>query len=1138
MVDPSTQEHATGSSSDGPLWEAQIGKKSTAEASTQTNEDVIVNDRLNDSLSSPITLVTSHTDHGSAVDSEDSESQEEAGCEGGLLEQQDEEEQMQEENTGETAEEVQDTEDIGSTATVDEALSNELAAHQRTRKELAQLQEQITTKDTQIQTANDDYLSLLRQSNESHQQLEEGRDDLLEELEEANSRISELQDSNGDNVRRLEFQVEYLTNAAQRMWDKIADQHNIIRVGCNDLSFYIRLGTKLHARLNRVDRIMKSSRWTPSSVRAELGSANRLMRLAEKWFPIAVAAKKHSTYIQLAIEGPPADILESIRTESVSGREGGMVDTNVAQLMSNTLDVQEGQSDDSGKLVDVEAGRPALNTFHFSNVRDAAPHTAPTNTSEGTSMDSGFTFSTGSPDREIKNTAKKPVFKFGGTPAQDPRPKAKCKAKEPAPLFAAIPAQETLEDVPSRITASAQIFTFPQQTAPPNVQAANHNSKAKAEWVDVEEQAEGPTKKSRTTSIREAATSVVDFTSSSSDTKEENANKKTKKASIYDTATSINLSTPSSGTDETVTVFDAAATVNLSPLSSGNNMALGASIEQDHKRTPETPKKIYKPIFNFSETAAKGEEPAPRTASPPMLGVGTSTQFAFSPSGIMPNFGGFNSNPAGTSNALSDPNPVVTGGEDKQNQESTKEASAPASTTEENSDSVREIEDGYGAPAKESAKVEHVETGPTSAIDSAVKNQGEAVSSEPNQVSLSTAQTQLPDLSAISGSSQPVQSQGELQEVTGTSSAEASRTSSTAPSTSAGGVEGEASGVLGKLGFNVAALTRIVSSVPPAVPETLGVVDTLNGLNSRGAKPVSQTRDSKDERDISQGSGRAAAEVVACREIEGRERAEPATDPVPWRDPEWAAALPPLEDPEPEWSAELSPLATPLTTATTTRRRPTSSQAAMSSLEAVEEGFRYIMAGIESLHIGPAAPPVIYVEFDPDKHFLSGDWVARRHTIREVICGDEKPVEQRRAGRAVVRGHESQVPSQPEIGKEKISTTPVGEAQEAMASCEHERSVDLKAVVESEPKETDSATTSNARLETQTALQERPQMRPQMAAQIRPQAGLQMEATATSETRAPESIAETGRESQEQKKDATAKKPSDGLRICSLKKKR
>ena len=116
-------------------------------------------------------------------------------------------------------------------------------------------------------------------------------------------------------------------------------------------------------------------------------------------------------------------------------------------------------------------------------------------------------------------------------------------------------------------------------------------------------------------------------------------------------------------------------------------------------------------------------------------------------------------------------------------------------------------------------------------------------------------------------------------------------------------------------------------------------------------------------------------------------------------------------------------------------------------------------------------------------------------------------------------GDISPILCQPEIGKEEISTTSIGEAQVAATSCEQEPSLKPEVVVESEPKETDSALASDDRVETQL----------QMAPQVNPQMGLQLEATATSETQASESIAEPCRESQEQTKDTTPKKPSKGF---------
>ena len=73
----------------------------------------------------------------------------------------------------------------------------------------------------------------------------------------------------GDNVRRTRVPSRVSgqcgpANVGGRLLTRII----IIRVGCKDLSFHIRLGTKLHARLNQVDRMLRGSRWTPSSIRA------------------------------------------------------------------------------------------------------------------------------------------------------------------------------------------------------------------------------------------------------------------------------------------------------------------------------------------------------------------------------------------------------------------------------------------------------------------------------------------------------------------------------------------------------------------------------------------------------------------------------------------------------------------------------------------------------------------------------------------------------------------------------------------------------------------------------------------------------------------------------------------------------
>lgn len=626
--------------------------------------------------------------------------------------------------------EAQETEEVGPTASTEETLSTQKAAYRQTREELATLKEQIATRDTQIETLDANYLRLERQSNESRQELEVERDDLREQLEEAGERIVELEDAaDEEHVRRLESQVEDLQAVNTQLWGKINDQQNVIQVGYKELSTYIRVGTKLHARLNQVDGILKDSRWTASPLRAELGSADRLMRSAKRWFPIAVPVREQLREIQLAIEGPPAIFSDLPNLETLSS-----------------------------------------------------------DTPESTLVESGFTFAFGMPAQESRqeteSTAKKSVLEFSGTPARDSRPKVKCRAKEPA------------------------------------------------------------------------------------------------------------------------------------------------------------------------------------------------IQFDFSPSGVMPRFGGMNNNPAVTSTALSDSTADFIGGEDKQ-----------------------------------------------------------------------------------------------VQQLTG---AKTPCTSGEAPSTPEGRVEVEAPNVLGKPGFDVAALTRIVNSVVAAVPEKIGVVDTLEGLGLRAKNDKLDPRNWRS-------SGMTIAEVTARWTTEYRERAEPPAALMLWRKAEWPAALPPLKDLESEWSAESSPLAT--------HQAPTSSQAPRSGLVALEEGIRDVMGAIEGLHLGPAAPPAISQAVDAGKYILSGDWVVRpsTSTLQQVDASSREP----------------------------------------------------EAIMESEPRETDSATTSNGP-------QERPPMRPQPATQPAPepapqqapQPRPQVEDAAKSSPQAPDSTAKSGGESQEQSKDPTPKKPSGGYRIWSLRKPR
>ncbi len=184
-----------------------------------------------------------------------------------------------------------------------------------------------------------------------------------------------------------------------------------------------------------------------------------------------------------------------------------------------------------------------------------------------------------------------------------------------------------------------------------------------------------------------------DSSPSSSDNEEE-THKRKKTTSIFEAAAGINLSSPFSETTEeatkktkTASIFDAAATISLSPLSSDDKAALGKCFEKDAKRTSEDTKLPSMRCFNFSESAAKGEETMHRSVAEeetrPLFGAETSTQFSFSPNGSIPIFGGFNHDLAGSPFASLDPKSVDVDVKEEQKQESTeKPATLPLFTAE------------------------------------------------------------------------------------------------------------------------------------------------------------------------------------------------------------------------------------------------------------------------------------------------------------------------------------------------------------------------------------------------------------------------------------------------------------------------
>lgn len=561
-----------------------------------------------------------------------------------------------------------------------------------------------------------------------------------------------------------------------------------------------------------------------------------------------------------------------------------------------------------------------------------------------------------------------------------------------------------------------------------------------------DEQKEEPRKKCRNAS-KFGAPSSIGLGPSSSKTKKEETNKAEKTGSVFEAAAGIELSFPASGRKEetkktmTASIFDAAASVNLSSLSSDNKAAIAASVNHDPKGTSKTPDSTATDSFKLSETAAKDEEekqePAPETQPSPTFGAGTSINFSFSPSGVMPMFAGSKTGAAGTSIA-----PLHPPAEKKKAVEGDGEEKMPA---------------------KGAAKVEQADREPVSATGFADTNQGEAESSAPTQGSFSIPVPQLPGLSAASESSSSVHSvptmvgssenQGDrqqaegrmgekknvviMQEVTGTPSDEASRMSSTSPSISEDRVEVGAPDVPGQLELDAPALTHIVDSVPPAVQENHAGEDLLGTPSSQSAYLASQIKANEAGGYSWHDPGRTAAEILASWEVEDRERAAstladgvngkaPPTASVPWREP------------KPEWSAELPSLAADPTKATTTYRSPALTPAAGSILGAnygtvltvspaitklvahmletapmtiriedghsnlievgaIEGAMQYATGAMQSLYSGPATHPGIMPNVDTEVHLLSGDRIARhdpiRHAMHRPVDDIEKEVE-------------------------------------------------------------------------------------------------------------------------------------------------
>ena len=683
----------------------------------------------------------------------------------------------------------------------------------------------------------------------------------------------------------------------------LTHRDDMIRTGIKELKILIKLGTKLHARVKKAEKMLKGA----------LGRDDRLMRFAEQRLPIHVPGDPYfgdvidedvdnknseEPKVRLAIEGPPAEFFEEQSAELISEHGEASGDHDIERLVSDMFEVQHNIN--NGNTVDFGATGHASNNSDFLNIGDVASLGVTVATSKDTHKDSGFKFAFDTPAQETRqkteDTTRKPVFAFGGSPAQESRQKADSTAKKPVFQFTATPTHDTPQEMSSEVIASPEDFNLSQQIAVPDVSGvpeAEENTEEPKEWIHLEDRNntyqegtaelmsgnhefsrdqtsvnqpdnpkgegnaheftngamaplfgaqanpnpvsngdadssgfnfgtttafkassnpstaksktvevaedgmnEGLSKKTGTVSKDEAATATV-FSSPSSDAKGKKAKKKNKVAPIFKAATSIDLSSPSSASvkgatkeKETASIFEAAAPISFSSQGSNDKEMPGASFTHDPKVSSENPHFTSMGGFNFSATAAKGKEKEQELTpneTPFKLTAGTSNQSSFSSNGVVPNFGGFSNGTASASKASSDLNLVDIGGKDKQKQTSTKKAAkAPLFPAEAFA--------RFSSPASgERAKFDRFDFSIAGPSD--VQSKAKSPVSDPEQKQRSDAKVGNEDLEGLMMSSTP-------------------------RSASEGRAE-EAADVLGKRGFDVAALARIVASVTPAVQQSV-----------------------------------------------------------------------------------------------------------------------------------------------------------------------------------------------------------------------------------------------------------------------------------------------------------------------------
>lgn len=1089
MVDASTQtdDMAMGVSHDSPLLGTPNKKRTVIDASTQT-------------------------EWLSQVGAESSGQQD-------AVESQDVELEGQ---TGQEEHQTQDSEPL---------MSADVAAREQTHEELAQLRAQIAAKDGQVEN----YRRLLDENKELLDQSKGEVNSMQTRLDESNSRISEFQISDrrlNRQVRSLEEQVsglgDDLENANARISElesvnftfakDLADSQNqlayqrsegmrmldYIRRGGNELRFFVKLSARLYTRLNRVERLSNGA----------FGRDDRLMRSAarrlsrwnvpvETYFRDDVGRQEPVHEAQLAIEGPSIDYSAVEQVESGYVYETSSDDAALAQLVDDYIEEQNRTTGTNGNDAGDEAEGSSSENIDFQSneqVSDPIFGAGAPRFGAQTSPDPIFAGNVGSSDHKFG--AAQPDFNFGaatpfkagssssaawseksGVGKDEEREEGRAKKTRVGSTSEGAADAEPSSSSDAKKEEAKKFSTFDTTFS---IDLSSFSTKNKASLGSFKHDPQDTSEAPKSTSV-----GGFDFTRSTAKGK---GKQKEERAPIFGTGCSKEFSFEPRGSAPTFGGFNGGSAEAVADPTD----PLPAQDKGKGKQKEDSTEKAVKASIFTAEDIAKFDSPASgKEANVDRFTFGGASASEVH-DGASSSF--FDFRAASAFNLRTKASSSFNFGQSATNTEQEPVENVDEMPSQNHCcpnhanyhECLYTIEEDYVPPDKRPKTTEQAAVEPVSATNSADTNGVEVVSSETDQDLLGAVTAHLPGASAGPDSSHIAQVSVANCEQDSSDASDEIRVKgfpvgvpciiiTPAPETEVS-VEGESSDMFGKFGFDVAALSRIVSSMRPTGS---GREDLSTSLVPPGSGMASYVGESKIGGDIRQGRGRTAEEIRARMKLECCERAQSPTASTEWREPEWPATLPPLEAPQSESSIDVPSLAAKTITATATDSPAASTREPVSNLGAnngIEEEIGHLISAIEALYIGSSAPMTVVSNFDPEKHFLSGDWTARRHMIVErQVDGVEEEVmaengarirmeavqvtglasegEQRTAEREVVRQGE-----QPGNGE-------VPATQEATAVWEAERSAELAVAVEARPNESSSAARSNDEVQPQMALQ-------------------------------------------------------------------